>query len=154
MVRLPHYFFLISLALHFPLFLLLLSPINEAPAGQVFEVLSASPAAALKAKGTKTRTPLPGGQGGRLVPPQLLSQVKIDYPEQALNRGLEGKVEAILHISTEGKVDAVEIVHTDHEAFREAALQGLQKLIFEPAKSDGLLIPVRIKYIYTFVLKR
>jgi TonB family protein len=145
------HFFLISVLFHLPLLALYNQSLPEgAEEGQSFTVVTAPS----QEKGRFSAPSRQAGKGGTMTPPKVISRPQIAYPEYARSRGIEGKVEAFLQVSTEGKVEAVDIIRADHDSFREPALQGLQNLTFTPAKADGLLIPVRIKYIYTFVLQR
>ncbi len=80
--------------------------------------------------------------------------VEADYPPQAEQEGLEASVELELTIAADGHVTDARVVSPIGHGFDEAALDAVRRFVFEPARRDGVPIPVRIRYRYLFELRR
>ncbi len=77
-------------------------------------------------------------ENARIEKPQLISKVELEYPEEAKNRGLEGKVGLFLLIDTTGNVRQVRVSSpSQYDFFNEAAAEYAKKLKFKPAMKDG-----------------
>ena len=88
------------------------------------------------------------------VPPALLEYVKADYPPEALAQGLEAAVPARLDVDENGLVTAVEILAPAGSGFDEAARDAMLQFVFAPAQQDGVPIPSKVDYRYTFFLAK
>jgi protein TonB len=86
--------------------------------------------------------------------PQLLSEVRIPYPDEARKKGVQGAVTMDLLIDANGKVRQVELVGGPGAGLNEAAFQAIQQFRFKPAEVDGRPVAVRIRYAYRFVLEK
>jgi protein TonB len=74
------------------------------------------------------------------------------YPRDARSKGLTGKVRVKVLISELGTVkDAVIALSSGHSSLDDAARQGLQRWLFNPAYRDGravaawVVVPVQFK---------
>lgn len=96
---------------------------------------------------------------GRYVPPykvtslpELLSEVKATYPEEARKLGMEGDVLLKLTIDHTGKVVSAKVVKRAGYGFDEAALAAVKRFRFKPGLDGGEPITTEINYTYTFLL--
>ena len=71
-----------------------------------------------------------------VVPPVLLAQAALHYPEAAISMQLHGTVEVQVHITKTGLVETVR-VNSGPEIFYEEAKIAAKRLKFEPAVRDG-----------------
>jgi TonB family protein len=88
------------------------------------------------------------------TPPKLLEYVKADYPPEAFAAGIEAEVPARLDVDENGLVTAVEILEPAGRGFDEAARDAMLQFVFEPAQQDGVPIPSRVDYRYTFFVEK
>ena len=84
--------------------------------------------------------------------PQLRFFVKADYPQSALDAGVEGSVILDLLVSDTGSVDSVAIVKTVDSALGHAAAAAAHRFKFIPARFNGIAEPVILQYEYRFSL--
>ncbi|CUT01688.1 energy transducer TonB [Candidatus Chrysopegis kryptomonas] len=88
--------------------------------------------------------------------PQLIGglqsiQSKVKYPEEALKKGIEGTVYAVVYVNENGGVDHAEIVKGIGYGCDEEVLKAVSQAKFTPAYSQGkpvkvkVIIPVRFK---------
>ena len=84
--------------------------------------------------------------------PELLEQPEVVYPEEARRLGLEGQVVFNIEIDDSGRVRKVKLVKGIHPLLDAAAAEGVKEMRFKPARAGGEAVPVRIRYVYTFVL--
>jgi periplasmic protein TonB len=85
--------------------------------------------AILLAGGCDRSEPLPE------VPPRQVSESPFHYPEDLWDAGVEGQTMLKVYVSENGRVDTVHVEESSgHEAFDTAAVNGAQKLRFEPAR--------------------
>ncbi len=87
-----------------------------------------------------------------VTPPVLTHFENAEYPKQALDANLEGKVVLVLDIDATGAVTKATVPNPIGHGFDEAAVAAARKFVFEPAKRAGTPIPVRIRYTYNFTL--
>ena len=71
-----------------------------------------------------------------ILPPQLLQQVALTYPTEALATQEHGDVRVLVDVDHAGRVVAARF-ESGPEVFREAALDAAQRLVFSPATRDG-----------------
>lgn len=86
--------------------------------------------------------------------PQLLDAPPADYPPERLAKGETADVACLVDIDAEGAVSNVVLEKIGAPDFDAAALAAIRKFKFSPAEVDGKPAPVRIRYVYHFVLAR
>ncbi|MEL6348505.1 MAG: TonB-dependent receptor [Myxococcota bacterium] len=69
-------------------------------------------------------------------PPQLLSQVTLSYPQQALADGLHGDVRVRVFVDANRQITGVKVL-SGLEVFHEEAISAANRLTFSPALLDG-----------------
>ena len=86
------------------------------------------------------------------MPPRLLRDPGVAYPEAALQAGFYERVEVqlVLELSESGAVVNAKLDGEAPPAFAEEALRAAQTLEFEPALRDGVPTPARIRFRYEF----
>jgi len=67
----------------------------------------------------------------------------LEYPVEAIALGLEGTVEVQCTIDTLGRVQEINILR-GNQIFYDAAISGVEKIVWEPAQAMGRPVPVRI----------
>lgn len=77
-------------------------------------------------------------------PPVPLSRPVANYPDEALQEGIEGDVVVEVDIDAFGNVVRADIVE-GLPVFRDAALEAALLLSFEPARQDGAPVPATIR---------
>jgi TonB family protein len=86
--------------------------------------------------------------------PQLLEAPPADYPPERLARGETADVPALVDIDAQGLVTNVVLEQVGQPDFDAAALAAIRKFRFSPAEVDGKPAPVRIRYVYHFVISQ
>lgn len=86
------------------------------------------------------------------VPPKVLKQVNVQYPERMKDLGIEGRVVLELTVSGEGKVIDTRVLRSLRAELDEVALKAARELLFSPATVNGTPVQVKIPYTFTFVL--
>ncbi|SRR5579883_120770 len=66
----------------------------------------------------------------------------VQYPEVARRSGLEGKVTVQALIGKDGHVEKVEVLKSDYDIFKDAAINAMKSAKFTPARQNGT--PLRI----------
>ena len=84
--------------------------------------------------------------------PEIASEVKIPYPEEARHAEIEGSVLLSIVIDTEGKVVHAKVVSGPGYGLDDAALKAILRFRFKPAVKNGETVSTEIKYRYTFEL--
>jgi protein TonB len=84
--------------------------------------------------------------------PQLVGEVKIDYPEEARKNDVEGSVRLRVTLSPEGKVENVVVLSGPGYGLNEAARDALRRFHFRPAMKAGEPVGYTFVYTYTFLL--
>ncbi len=77
----------------------------------------------------------------------------VEYPNLARKAGLEGTVVIKLIVSPEGKPTKPEVLKSVHEVLDNAAIAGIMKLEFEPARQRNRPVSVWISIPVVFELK-
>lgn len=85
--------------------------------------------------------------------PQLLTEMRIPYPEEAKKAGIEGPVVMELLIDDQGQVRQVQLLKGPGFGLNEAALSAIKNFKFRPARIQDQAVAVKIKYTYRFVLE-
>lgn len=88
-----------------------------------------------------------------LVAPVALQREVPAYPEAVRGIGIEGSVEVALTILRDGRVGWITILHADPPGyFEQAALAGVRRWRFEPARQDGESVECRTQTRLRFTL--
>lgn len=85
--------------------------------------------------------------------PQLLTEMRIPYPEEAKKAGIEGPVVMDLLIDDQGSVRQVNLIKGPGFGLNEAALAAIKNFKFRPARIQDQPVAVKIKYTYRFILE-
>ncbi len=85
-----------------------------------------------------------GGNDEYEVAPKVRSQAKPEYPYYLRRAGLSGRVKVEFIVNTEGRVEAAYAVETSHPAFRQAAIDAVERWRFEPGTVEGKPVNVRL----------
>ena len=103
----------------------------------------------------RERQPEPPPKESQLTKlPQLVSSVQAVYPPDALAAGTQADVATRIDIGADGRVDRVEIEQSAGAAFDAAAISAIAGFQFTPAELDGKPAPVRLRYVYHFVIRK
>lgn len=88
----------------------------------------------------------------QIVPPELLEDAGVSYPEAALDSGYFDSVtvELIVQIAVDGSVTDASVVAPRGDAFDDEALGAARKLRFVPASKNGEPAAAKIRYRYVF----
>lgn len=86
------------------------------------------------------------------VPPELLKEVRADYPDEAMKKNLEGAVWVQLRVSEEGKVTETKVLKTEAEVFNEAAVKAGSQWLFKPASLNGKPVASWVTVPFNFKL--
>ncbi len=77
----------------------------------------------------------------------------ITYPEVAKRSGLEGKVVVQALIAKDGHVEKVEVLKSDYDVFKQAAIDAMLKAKFTPARQNGTPLRIWITRTISFKLR-
>ncbi|MBD3178809.1 MAG: TonB family protein [Candidatus Latescibacteria bacterium] len=81
----------------------------------------------------------------------ILNMVKPEYPEDALEKGIEGYVIIEVLIDEDGRVkEAWTRKVYGSESFREVSMDAIEKFLFRPKLKDGKPEPFWISFIFKF----
>lgn len=78
--------------------------------------------------------------------------IHIEYPEEAMMAGIEGRLILSFVVETTGHTTAVEVVERLHPACDSAAVRALRKTRFVPGRQNGDVVPVRMRLPVRFKL--
>ncbi|MDD5223079.1 MAG: TonB family protein [bacterium] len=82
--------------------------------------------------------------------PKPIRIVKVKYPEQARQAGIEGRVQLKLYLNQEGMVIKVEVVKGIDPELDEASRGAAISFLFTPAKVDGVAVPAAVPFAYNW----
>jgi len=85
--------------------------------------------------------------------PRLVQNVTPSYPDEAIKRGVSGRVSVGVIIDKEGLVSTAKIISSSDPVFEMAALEAVRQWRFTPAKKNGNLIKVSLTVPVVFDLK-
>lgn len=89
------------------------------------------------------------------VPPQLVRQVVPKYPDQARERGIEGKVLVKMLIGVDGIVKQAEVIQGGSAPeLTQSALDAAKEMKFSPAQQKGRPVAVWVTVPFKFELKK
>jgi TonB family protein len=86
--------------------------------------------------------------------PELAQEVRVPYPPEARQKGIEGAVVMDILIDASGKVREARLIQGPDESLNQAALTAVKGFVFKPARVQDKPVAVRIRYAYRFVLER
>ena len=113
--------------------------------------------------GVREAPPQPQQQAPQLTRlPQLMEFHPAVYPPEALEKGITADIHCTIDIDANGLVSAASVdaqaALDEHPqltlAFNEAAIAAIKQFKFAPAEFDDKPAPVRIQYVYHFVLSQ
>ena len=84
--------------------------------------------------------------------PELSSEVKIPYPDDARRAGIEGTVTLSITVDLEGRVVSARVLNGPGHGLNEAARNAILRFRFRPAIKGGEPVSTEMKYSYTFLL--
>jgi protein TonB len=90
--------------------------------------------------------------GGADTEPQVLTEVKIPYPDQAKKNEIEGSVRLKVTLEPTGVVKDVVVISGPGYGLEEAAREALRRFRFKPATKGGEAVGYTFIYTYTFEL--
>lgn len=85
--------------------------------------------------------------------PELVGEIKIPYPPEAKQKGIQGPVVLDILIDETGVVRQATLVDGPGAGLNEAALEAVKKFKFSPALMQEKPVAVKIRYAYRFVLE-
>jgi TonB family protein len=85
-----------------------------------------------------------------IVPPKLTRFVEAEFPKSEMAAGKGATVVLQISITATGSVAEVVVVQSAGPAFDAPAVAAAKQFVFEPAKANGVPIPVKITYRYLF----
>ncbi|TDR78476.1 energy transducer TonB [Paludibacterium purpuratum] len=121
----------------------------------------ATPAVSPATGSAATNVPLPVGAGGQtngkasaISPARYLGDAQHPpYPERARERGVEGRVEAMVTVAVDGRVQEVALLHSSgFDELDQAALDLLRKGPYTPAQRAGVAVASRLRMAVPFRL--
>lgn len=87
-------------------------------------------------------------------PPKAIKRVMPQYPKEALQDGVEGRVILNIVVDENGVVQDATVVTADPPGiFDQAAIDAMKQWAFEPARQAGQAIKVRLAYPIQFTLE-
>lgn len=114
-------------------------------AGDSEETTPSSEVHPLTALEVSDRTPeIRGGMGALYF--------RIDYPEEARKKGIQGRLLLEFTVDTEGQAQSIEVKESLHPLCDSAAVHGIRSVEFVPAKHNGKVVPVRMRLPVRFQL--
>jgi protein TonB len=84
--------------------------------------------------------------------PQKKRRCTIDYPQEARNLGIEGKVILEVEVLGDGSVGKVKIIKGPGYGLNKAALRAVKKCSFSPAVQGGRPVTTTIRFTYRWEL--
>jgi TonB family protein len=108
---------------------------------------------ALLALAASTAQAWPSCDQAGLSPPVAIAREAPAYPAAVRDIGIEGSVEVALTILGDGRVGWVSIVHAEPSGyFEQAAIAGVRRWRFEPARRNGTAVECRMVTRVRFTL--
>lgn len=73
----------------------------------------------------------------RIIPPVLIKQIDPEYPKEAQEKGIQGRVIFEAEIDAEGRIKEVIILKSIHPLFISPSLKAIRQWIYHPMLLDG-----------------
>ena len=73
-------------------------------------------------------------------PVRIFEMPKADYPEEAYQKGISGKVVLSVRFLAAGRIGTVEVLNGRPGGLSEAAVKAAKQIRFMPARQDGRLV--------------
>lgn len=86
--------------------------------------------------------------------PEIISQEKPVFPEEALKKNLEGKVFLRVLVDANGNSAKVEVLKSSNSVFDDAAIKAAKNYKFNPATKDGKSVSVWVVIPFNFALSK
>lgn len=125
----------------------------NSPEAKVGNTLSKAPDN-LQMKPGEENLPAPAEEFQVSTWPQLQNDVRIPYPREAKQKGIEGPVVMDLYIAEDGRVKRATLVSGPGYGLNEAALEAARQFIFSPGRVGRGAVPVVIRYTYRFSIQK
>ena len=87
------------------------------------------------------------------TPPLLVKRTAPEYPEIALQEGIEGKVVLEIVVNAKGHVENVKVLKSSNKVLEEAAVKAAKQYVFKPAQKSGKNVAVSIVLPITFQMR-
>jgi len=78
--------------------------------------------------------------------------IHINYPEEAIEQGIEGRMVLAFVVETDGKPSEIEVLRPLHPLCDSAAVDALRKTRFIPGRQNGRVVRVRMRLPVRFRL--
>ena len=88
-----------------------------------------------------------------IVPPKLTKFVEAEFPPSEAASGKGATVVLQISITATGSVAEVVVLQSAGKVFDDPAVAAAKQFVFEPAKANGVPIPVKITYRYVFKIE-
>jgi TonB family protein len=88
-----------------------------------------------------------------IIPPKLTKFVEAAFPPSEVAAGKGATVVLTIAITKEGTVADVVVFQSAGKVFDDPAVAAAKQFVFEPAKANGVPIPVKITYRYVFKIE-
>lgn len=97
----------------------------------------------------------PYRQGDGITMPQVIKEVKPEYPVAAKRARIQGTVGMDVVVLADGTVGQVTVTRSLDQTYGldEAAVAAARQWQFEPGKKDGKAVPVQVELEMSFTLK-
>ena len=97
-------------------------------------------------------SPMPDEGGvypmGSVPAPKLLKQVIPDYPPEAREKGINGRVTVQIVINERGEATQAKMLKSGNEIFNASAIKAASETVFEPPMFEGH--PVKVYWIMQY----
>jgi protein TonB len=117
------------------------------------ETTAADPSASSgRAAGTQTSLPslLRSSEVDEL--PELLTDLRPEYPDALRRAGISGAVEVEYVVAQDGRFDpgSLQVLATDHDRFTASVVRALRRARFKPARRNGQVVAVLVRQTIRF----
>ncbi|MBK1877362.1 energy transducer TonB [Pelagicoccus mobilis] len=83
----------------------------------------------------------------------VLETVKPQYPQEMLQRGIQGKTLLLLRVDERGEVSDVRVVSTSNDSFADAAIKSVKNWYFQPGTQNGVPVPQTVTVPVSFLIE-
>jgi TonB family protein len=85
--------------------------------------------------------------------PRILKGKSPEYPQRALERGLEASLVVLITIDTLGRVTQVDVEKSGGRDFDPEVVRSVRQLVFQPPIRNGKRLTARFRQQYEFQLE-